>query len=88
MNIEQLINTVKKRPGMYVGCIELQPMVHFVNGFMFNNVISDNMDAVDKEFREKFHDWVREQLENGRKRQLDFIGKRGRKREVSSYGKE
>ena len=63
MNIEQLINNVKKRPGMYVGCIELQPIVHFINGFMFNNVISNRMDSVDKEFKHRVHDWVRKQLE-------------------------
>lgn len=63
MNIEQLINNVKKRPGMYVGCLELQPVSFFIDGFMYNNVSSNNMEIVDKEFREKFDDWAREQLE-------------------------
>ena len=48
MNIEQLINNVKKRPGMYVGCLELQPVSFFIDGFMYNNVSSNNMEKVDK----------------------------------------
>ena len=63
MNIEQLINNVKKRPGMYVGCLELQPVSFFIDGFMYNNVSSNNMEKVDKEFRENIDDWAREQLE-------------------------
>ncbi|MBD5469720.1 MAG: hypothetical protein HDR19_00990 [Lachnospiraceae bacterium] len=75
MNIEQLINNVKKRPGMYVGCLELQSIVHFINGFMFNNVISNKLDIVDKEFKDKFHDWAREQLE--KKYNIEFKENRG-----------
>jgi len=70
MNIEQLINTVKKRPGMYVGCLELQPISFFIDGFMYNNVSSDKMEIVDIEFREKFDDWAREQL--GKKYNIEF----------------
>ena len=43
--------------------LELQPVSFFIDGFMYNNVSSNNMEIVDKEFREKFDDWAREQLE-------------------------
>ena len=63
MNVEQFIYAIQKRPGMYVGCMELEPIVHFINGFMLNNFISKRVDIVEKKFKEEFHDWVREQLE-------------------------
>lgn len=42
---------------------KLEPVVHFINGFMLNNFISDKVDIVDKEFKNEFHDWARKQLE-------------------------
>lgn len=63
MNVEELIYQMKKRPGMYVGCIQLEPVVHFINGFMLNNVVTGKIDSIE-EFRKKFDDWVKEQLEN------------------------
>jgi len=46
MNIEELILQIKKRPGMYVGCNELEPIIHFINGFMFNNFITKKVDIL------------------------------------------
>lgn len=63
MNVEELISKIKKRPGMYVGCMELEPIVHFINGFTFNNVVSGKVDLVEEKFKEEFHEWTRKQLE-------------------------
>ncbi len=63
MNLEELIQQIKKRPGMYVGCIELEPVVHFINGFIFSNLVADRIDNVEMEFKEKFHDWARRKIE-------------------------
>ncbi len=71
MNVEQLIHQVKKRPGMYVGCIELEPVVYFIDGFMFNNFISGTINNIEKLFKEEFHDWVRRQLEERYNIQLE-----------------
>lgn len=71
MNIEELINQIKKRPGMFVGCMELEPIVHFINGFMLNNSLSGRVDDIEKEYKEEFHDWVRIQLENRYKIELE-----------------
>ena len=63
MNIEELINTIKLRPGMYVGCLELEPVYHFIRGFLFCIAVSNNKSKIDIDFRNYFHDWVRMQLE-------------------------
>ena len=34
MNVEHLIKQIKIRPGMYVGCLKLEPVVHFINRFV------------------------------------------------------
>ena len=52
MNVEHLIKQIKIRPGMYVGCLKLEPVVHFINGFLYNNKIS-------KYFSEKFFHFSR-----------------------------
>ncbi|MBS5064547.1 MAG: hypothetical protein KHZ58_12270 [Hungatella hathewayi] len=64
MNIEQLISQIKLRPGMYVGSLELEPIVYFINGFLYNNIISDRADNIDVAFKQQFHDWVKMRLEN------------------------
>lgn len=63
MNIEQLVNRVRFRPPMFTGSFWLEPMVHFINGFLYNNLMSDRADDIDIAFKNQFHDWVRIQLE-------------------------
>ena len=48
MNIEQLINQIKLRPLMYIGCFRLEPMFHFINGYMVNNFIMGKDDFIDR----------------------------------------
>ncbi len=63
MNVEELISNMKKRPGMYVGCMELEPIFHFINGFTCSNSVSGKVDIVENAFKEEFHEWTRKQLE-------------------------
>ena len=63
MNTEQLINQIKLRPGMYVGSLELEPIVHFINGFLYNNIISGRADNIDMAFKQQFHNWVKVRLQ-------------------------
>lgn len=63
MNIEQLINQIKLRPSMYIGCFRLEPMFHFINGYMVNNFIMGKDDFIDRAFRLQFNDWIKVQLE-------------------------
>ena len=71
MNIEQLINRVRVRPAMFTGSFLLEPMFHFINGFLYNNAISDKTGYIDKAFQYQFHDWVKIQLEKNHKVKLD-----------------
>lgn len=71
MNAEQLISQIKLRPGMYVGSLELEPVVHFIDGFLYNNKVSNRADNIDIAFREDFHDWVKIQLEKTHNIKLD-----------------
>lgn len=71
MNIQQLLEQIKLRPAMYIGCFKLEPMFHFLNGFMFYKSISNNDDYVDTAFRNQFHNWVKTRLEKKYKIELD-----------------
>lgn len=71
MNIQQLLEKVKLRPAMYIGCFRLEPMFHFLNGFMFYKSISNNDDYVDTAFRNQFNNWVKTKLERKYKIELD-----------------
>ncbi len=63
MNIECLIQQVQKRPGMFVGCIALEPVCHFISGFLYNNIVTNRADHIDIMFKEQFHEWVRIEIE-------------------------
>lgn len=71
MNIEQLINQIKLRPLMYIGCFRLEPMFHFINGYMVNNFIMGKDDFIDRAFRQQFNDWIKIQLERKHNIQLE-----------------
>ena len=71
MNIEQLINRVRVRPAMFTGSFLLEPMFYFINGFLYNNAISDKTGYIDKAFQYQFHDWVKIQLEKKHKVKLE-----------------
>jgi hypothetical protein len=66
MNVEQVIKAIKSRPGMHVGCLDLEPIFHYINGFMFNNTVSNNVDNVEAMFKERFDEWVRIRLEKAK----------------------
>lgn len=60
MNIEELIMKIKKRPGMFVGELNLEPIYHFINGFRFNNIINNNTELIDIYFKDNFSLWVKD----------------------------
>ena len=66
MNIEQMISCIRKRPGMYVGCLKLEPVVHFINGFLFGRITSKRVTNLDITFKKEFHSWVRKYFERTR----------------------
>lgn len=67
MNIEKLIQQIKLRPGMYVGNLNLESIFCFINGFLFNNIITDRADEIDIMFKNEFHHWVKTWLEKNEK---------------------
>ena len=58
MNVELLINKIMIRPGAYVGDETLESIAQFINGFLFNNLITGRADSVDLAFKEDFNSWV------------------------------
>ena len=48
---------------MYVGCKKLEPIFHFLNGFMVSNYLSHRTNWVEERFKNEFHDWVKNTLE-------------------------
>lgn len=63
MDIEQFINIIKLRPGMFIGDANINNMRNFVGGCLFNNLICDRKYLMDISFKKKFHDWVKQNIE-------------------------
>lgn len=64
MNVRSLIHQIKLRPQMFVGNDGLEAVHHFISGFLYNNFATNRVDAVDLAFKEQFHGWVKNKLEN------------------------
>lgn len=63
MNVENLINKIKSRPGMYIGTPGLEAIFYFVSGYLYNLIESNRADHVDIGFKNDFHSWVKDSLE-------------------------
>lgn len=74
MNIEELIVLIKPRPCMFIGEYNLAFLQQYINGFLFNNVITKKADKIDYKFKEDFHEWVKNRLE--RENDVEFENSR------------
>ena len=72
MNIKSLVQTLKLRPGMYVGNTELESVYQFINGFLYNNIATNRVDKIDKEFKDQFHEWVKFRIEKKNNMEFDM----------------
>ena len=63
MDIEQFINIIKLRPGMFIGDANINNMRNFIGGCLFNNLICDRKYPIDITFKRDFHDWARRKIE-------------------------
>lgn len=46
MNIHNLIQTIRRRPGMFLGSLSIKPLMHFINGYKFaQNELGKNNDS-------------------------------------------
>lgn len=70
MNIEELLALIKPRPSMFIGELNLEFLQQYINGFLFNNVITKSCDEIDQRFKEDFHAWVKKKLEEERNKEL------------------
>ncbi|WP_020224855.1 hypothetical protein [Holdemania massiliensis] len=71
MNIKELIQLVKRRPGMFIGDLKLEYLYHFINGFLFNNISTSRADEIDEAFKREFHQWVREWIKENKNIEFD-----------------
>lgn len=71
MNVDELIQRIEKRPGMFVGNENLEAISHFIGGFLYSRITSDKMSYVDIAFKEQFHEWVKNTLEQNFAIQFD-----------------
>lgn len=75
MDLEELIQRIKAKPGMFVRIIDLDHISCFVSGFLFNSIMNDRADDMESAFNGKFHAWARHALE--RKYNIKFDVDRG-----------
>lgn len=58
MNVEEMIQVLRIRPGMYLIDLKLSYVYQFIGGFLYNNIATDNADEVDRYFKSEFYGWV------------------------------
>lgn len=75
MNIEELINAIRRRPGMFVQDKRLDYMRYFITGFYCHGAVSKTAEIIDYHFNEKFHVWVREWIKGNLG--IEFVEERG-----------
>lgn len=68
--MEELIVLMQPRPCMFIGELNLEFLQQYINGFLFNNVITKKSDELDKRFKEDFHEWVKKRLEEENDKEL------------------
>lgn len=63
MNVQMLIQHIKQRPEMFIGSLEMESLHQFISGFLFSNIMNNQADYVDFAFKNRFHEWIRQQME-------------------------
>jgi len=63
MNVANLIKKMELRPGMYVGSLNLDAISYFISGYLYHAIESNQADDVDMNFKNCFHSWVKEHIE-------------------------
>ena len=63
MNVQSLILSMRKRPEMYIGSQKIEALYQFISGFLFSNIINQQADHMDYEFKNRFHTWVKSYIE-------------------------
>ena len=58
MNFKSLIENIKRRPGMYIGSLELSDLRLFLDGYLFFDYFNKLNDQFEENFRENFNTWV------------------------------
>jgi len=75
MNIETLLHSINKRPGMFVQDRRLDYIRYFIAGFYCHASVSGTTESIDRYFNDNFHGWVREWL--GNNLNIEFDEERG-----------
>ncbi len=63
MNVADLIKSIERRPGMYVGTPSLEAISYFISGYLYNTIESNRADSIDMKFKNSFHSWVKASIE-------------------------
>lgn len=58
MNTIELIQTIARRPGMYVDPASVDSIYGFIQGFHFARSLHGGLDTQDHWFAEQFHPWL------------------------------
>ncbi|MCI8713640.1 MAG: hypothetical protein HFH23_15600 [Ruminococcus sp.] len=66
MNVKQLIENIKKRPGMYILEFKIEYLDHFLNGFLHARIHDRKAEEIDLVFKEEFHEWVRRWIKDNK----------------------
>ena len=58
MSVEELINRIKGRLGMYIGEPNFDYLYYYISGFLYNNSATNRVSDIEKSFSYEFHKWV------------------------------
>jgi hypothetical protein len=63
MNVVQLLDSIQKRPGMYLGKRDLDLLQSYINGFYTCEVLNKMVDEKDEQFQNDFYHWLQKKYE-------------------------
>lgn len=63
MNLIQLLKSIEKRPGMYLGQRDLGLLQSYINGFYMCEIQNKIVDKNDERFQDEFYHWLKKKYE-------------------------
>ena len=62
MDVENLINSIKKRPQMYIGDLSIDRLALFISGFLYSNRMNNRNYDMDRIFKSDIHEWTKQAI--------------------------
>lgn len=75
MDIEKLIECIKKRLLMFIRELNFDYLSHFLSGFLCYSMSIQEINNIDKIFKQEFHNWAKKWIEKNKN--ISFDEQRG-----------